>query len=145
MQLLFQLAVFDQIDSDVAVDIAEHVEVDIDTVIDLDDVLLAIFRAVRVLNDRDALSTLSSPKSSYTIILLPALIGRARSAFIAIYIHNLPPFCSHSSFTQENIFAWFLRLAVRLRAHRPLCLSLDADQEKDQRHADVLPQSAWKK
>ena len=33
VQLLFQLSVFDQIDSDVAVDVAEHVEVDIDTVI----------------------------------------------------------------------------------------------------------------
>ena len=60
MQLLFQLAVFDQIDSDVAVDVAEHVEVDIDTVIDLDDVLLAIFRAVRVLNDRDTVAAIKA-------------------------------------------------------------------------------------
>ena len=93
VQLLFQLAVFDQIDSDVAVDVAEHVEVDIDTVIDLDDVLLAIFRAVRVLNDRDTVIHLVEPqKFIYHHTLARLDMVEHDSVFHAIYIHNLPPF-----------------------------------------------------
>lgn len=93
VQLLFQSAVFDQIDRDIAVDVTEHIEVDIDAVVDLDNVFLAVLFAHRVLNDRHAAVNLVEPqKLIYHHTLARLDVVEHDPVFYTIYIHHLPPF-----------------------------------------------------
>ncbi len=124
VQFALKTSLLYKVYGDIAVDIAQYIQVNIDAVVNLDNVFFAIFFAYRVLNNRHAaIYFVQSQKLVYHHAFARLDVVKDDSVFYAVYIHDF----SSIPFVYAP-YALFMFSRNRISAMR-MC----------------LPQSAWKK